>query len=152
MAVATQEVFQRTDALVETWDLGAATPARTLVESGGRFGVSLTDTVGVAKPDKVLYGDVKITGLKRAGYSNDKATAIGTYAAGVAVDGTWEFEGIVSTGTTPVPTTTPQGTVVYATSAGALTLVDTDNDRVGVVNYPATYEKAAGVLPIKIGA
>lgn len=147
MAVATQEVFQRTDALVETWDLGAATPARTLVTKGGRYGVSLTDTVGVAKPDQTLYGNVKLTGITRPGFSNDKATAIGTYAAGVATDGTWEFEGV--TGATA---STEQGTPVFATSAGALTMTASGNTRVGVVNYPATYEKAAGVLPIKIGA
>jgi hypothetical protein len=147
MAVATQEVFLHTTALVETWDVGAATPERTLVESGGRYGITKTDTVGVIKPDKTLYGNVKVTGYSRPGFSNDKATTIGTYAVGVAVDGTWEFTGI-----TGVTTSTAQGTPIFVTSAGALTATASGNTRIGVVNYPATYTRAAGVAPIKIGA
>ncbi|UOE45982.1 hypothetical protein [Agromyces larvae] len=154
--IATQEVFAHTDALVETWGIGAATRQNTLVKQAGsnRFGVTLTDTIGVARPDldKTLYGDVKITGVTQPGVGNDKATAVGTYATGVATDGTWEFESIVSTGTTPAPTTTAQGAVVYATGAGALTLEAASNTRVGVVNYPATYAKVAGTLPVKVGA
>lgn len=151
MAIATQEVFSHTDAQVETWDLGSATPARTLVKQAGsdRYGVSLTDTVGVAKPDYVLYGNVKVTGITQPGVGNDKATAIGTYAAAVAVDGTWEFEGV-----TGANASTAQGVVVYATSGGALTLTSTGNTRVGVVNYPSSFDRAATptALPIKIGA
>lgn len=147
MAVATQEVFQRTDALVETWDLGEATPARTLVESGGRYGVTLTDTVGVTKPDYTLYGGVEITGITKPGFSNDGATSIGTYAAGVAVDGTWEFEDIDG-----VTDSTAQGVVVYVDGSGDLTTTEGSNTRLGVVNYPATYVKAAGTAPVKIGA
>lgn len=152
--VATQEVFAHTDAQVETWNLGAATPENTLVKQPGseRFGVTLTDTTGVAKPDKVIYGNVKITGVTQPGVGNEDATAIGNFPAGVATDGTWEFEDVVSTGTTPVPTSTAQGVVVYATAALALTLDSSGNTRVGVVNYPATYTKAAGTLPVKIGA
>jgi|SRR5690606_9108248 len=154
MAVATQEVFYHTDALVETWDLGAATPALTLVKQAGsaRYGVSLTNTAGIATERTKTLGPYEISAPTFAGVGNDEADAIGTYAAGVAVDGTWEFADIVSSGTTPVPTSTAQGTVVYVTSAGELTLESAGNDRIGVVNYPATYPKAAGTLPVQIGA
>lgn len=75
-----------------------------------------------------------------------------TDSATVAFDGTYEFSGVVSTGTTPVPTATAQSTAVYITSAGALTLVATDNDLFGRVDYPPDYHKVAGTLPIRIGA
>ena len=147
MAVATQEVFYHTDALVETWDLGAATPALTLVESEGRYGVSLTNTAGITTKVTQTIAEFTISGPTRAGVGNDKADAVGDHAAGVAVDGTWEFEGI--TGATA---STTQGAPVYITSAGALTMTDSGNTLIGYVNYPATYVKAAGTLPVKIGA
>ncbi|WP_217181636.1 hypothetical protein [Streptomyces sp. AC495_CC817] len=153
MAVATQEVFQRTDALCEVWDAGSATPQYTLLMKGGRPGVTLTDTKGVAKPDQVLYGAVKVTGITQPGYSNEAAKSVSAagFGVGVATDGTWEFPSVVSTGTTPAPTSTAQGTPVFVTGAGALTLESSGNTRVGAVNYTATYVKSAGTLPIKIG-
>lgn len=151
MAVSTGEVFAHTPALVKTWDMTEETPKGTIAVQSGIVGVTLTDTVGVAKPDEVIYGDVKITGITQPGAGNAEAIAVGDFAAGVAIDGTWEFEEIVSSGTTPVPTSTAQNTPVFITSGGALTLVSTSNTRVGVVNYPGTYSKAAGKLPIAIG-
>lgn len=147
MAVATQEVFYHTDALVETWDLGAATPALTLVESEGRYGVSLTNTVEITAEREQKIGPYTVVAPTFAGVGNDQATAVGDHAAGVAVDGTWEFGDI-----TGADASTAQGTPVYATSAGALTLTDTSNTLIGYVNYPATYAKTAGTLPVKIGA
>lgn len=147
MAVATQEVFAHTDAQAEVWDAGQATPAFTLLVKGGRPGITLTDTVGVAKPDQTLYGDVKITGLKRAGYSNHAADAVGDYATGVATDGTWEFAGV-----TGADDSTAQGTPVYLTGAGALTLTEGGNTRVGAVNFTASYDRKTTHTPVKIGA
>jgi hypothetical protein len=146
MAVATQEVFYHTDALVETWDLGAATPALTLVSKNGRFGVSLTNTAGITTKRTKTLGPYEISAPTFAGVGNEQATAIGDHAAGVAVDGTWEFEGI-----TGVTTSTTQSTPVYVTGAGALTLTATGSTKVGEINFPATYAKAAGVAPVKIG-
>ncbi len=152
MAIATQEVFAHTDAQAEVWDAGVATPERTLLSKSGRFGVTLTDTEGVARPDlNIAIGDITISGFVAPGVGNDHATAVGDFSTGVATDGTWEFPGIVTTAAAPAPVTTPQSTPVFVTGAGALTLVATDNTRLGVVNYPATYTKAAGVLPVKIG-
>jgi hypothetical protein len=87
-----------------------------------------------------------LSGVESGGVGN------ATDSATVAFDGTYEFDGVVSTGTTPVPTTTAQSTAVYITSAGALTLVATDNDLFGHVDYPPDYHKVAGTLPIRIGA
>lgn len=152
MAVATNSVFSHTDALVEIWDAGAATPARTLLENNGRYGITLTDTVGVTKPARTIYGSVQISGITQPGVGNDKAAAIGTYAVGVAVDGTWEFEGV-----TGADADTAQGTPVYVDpTAGTLSVTDDGVDDVllGYVNYPASYNRAATPtrLPIKIGA
>ncbi len=152
--VATQAVFTHDDTKTEVWAVASATAARSLVKQAGsgRYGVTLTRAPGGSAVDELEIGPFKITRPKAVGVGNDEATAVGTFAAGVATDGTWEFEGIVSTGSTPVPTTTEQGVVVYAEADGDLTLVSTDNFRVGVVNYPATYTKSAGTLPIQIGA
>jgi hypothetical protein len=79
-----------------------------------------------------------------------------TNSATVAFDGTYEFSGVVSTGETPAPTSTPQSTAVYITEGGTLTLASaengTDNDLFGHVDYPPDYHKVAGTLPIRIGA
>lgn len=151
MARATSQVFAHTDALVKVWPLAAAAEKNTLVVNNGVIGITLTRTTGVAGADEIEVGPYTVSRPKFAGVGNDKATAVGPIAAGVALDGTWEFEGVVSTGTTAVPTTTAQGTPVFVTSAGDLTLVNTSNTRAGIVNYPATYNKVAGKLPIAIG-
>src|SRR5674476_1345462 len=79
-------------------------------------------------------------------------SGLGATEASVAFDGTWEFDGVVSTGTTPVPTTTAQDTAVYIiTATNALTLVDTSNTLFGYVDYPVGYHKLAGTLPVRIG-
>lgn len=87
-----------------------------------------------------------LSGVESGGVGN------ATDSATVAFDGTYEFEGVVSSGTTPAPTTTAQSTAVYITAAGALTLTATDNDLFGHVDYPPDYHKVAGTLPIRIGA
>lgn len=148
MAQAVQQVFSHTDSQVEIWKLSAATARRTLVKRGSRFGVTLTDTEGVARPDldKVLYGDVKISGVRKPGVGNDKATAIGEFATGVATDGTWLFENV-----TGVNASTEQGVAVYVKADNSLTLTATDATKIGEINYPATFTKAAGKAPVKIG-
>lgn len=151
MAVATASVFSHTDALVQTWSFTAPTPKGTLAVRDGVVGVTLTNTTGITARKVTEIGPYQISEPTEAGVGNDKATSIGQYAAGVALDGTFTFRDVVSTGTTPVPTSTPQSTPVFLTAGGALTLVSTSNTRVGTVNYSATYQKAAGKLPIAIG-
>ena len=146
MVVATQEVFSHTDGLVEVWGFTDPTPERTLVVKDGRFGVVLTNTTGVPGTDEIELGPYTVSRPKPAGVGNDAATAVGARAAGVATDGTWEFEGI-----TGVTASTAQGVAIYATAnAAELTTTAAGNTKVGVVNYPATYTKAAGKAPVKI--
>lgn len=149
--IATQEVFAHRKATIVK--ASAATPKRTLLIDNGRPVVTLTDTTGVARPDKnITIGNLTVSGFVAPGVGNEEAEpVIGEFAVGAALDGTWEFEGVVSSGTTPAPTTTAQGTPVFATSAGALTLAASGNTRVGVVDYPASYVKTAGTVPVAIG-
>lgn len=151
MAVATASVFSHTDALVKTWSFTDPTPKYTLVVQDDVVGVTITNTPGITARKVTEIGPYEISEPTEAGVGNDKATSIGQYAAGVAIDGTFTFREVVSSGATPVPTSTPQGTPVFLTAGGQLTLVDTSNTRVGTVNYSATYQKAAGKLPIAIG-
>lgn len=151
MAIATGSVFSHTDALVKTWGFTDPTPKYSLVVKNGVVGVTLTPTTGLSGTDDTVIGPYTISEPKGFGVGNDKATAIGQYAAGTAIDGTFTFEGVVSSGTTLAPVSTEQGTPVFVTSAGALTLAASGNTRVGIVNYPATYTKAAGKLPVAIG-
>ena len=150
-AVATQEIFSHAhlDGESEIWDVPAGTVQRTLVKDGARFGVTLTRAPGgAAAYDEIdLNGVLKISQKKQPGVSNEKATAVGAYPVGVTTHGTWEFEGVAG-----ATASTVQGAPVYVTSEGALTTTSSGNTQVGVVNYPGTYEKAAGVLPVKIGA
>lgn len=66
--------------------------------------------------------------------------------ASVAFDGTWEFE------VTGATTATAQDSAVYITGAGALTTTVGSNTLFGYVDYPVGYFKAAGRLPVRIGA
>lgn len=151
MAKATIEVFAHSDEATEVWYFDAPTPQYTLAIQNGVAAIVLTDTEGVAGTS-IVYGAHTVSGIVRPGVSNRKATAGGTgkYAAGVTLDGTWEFEGVVSSGSTLAPTTTGQSTKVYVTAGGALTLEASSNTLVGRVNYTADYTKAAGRLPVKL--
>src|SRR5690606_35952975 len=128
------------------WDLGAATPALTLVSKNGRYGISLTNTAGIATTRTKQVGPYEFSAPTFAGVGNEDATAVGEHAAGVAVDGTWEFEGIAG-----VTASTAQSTPVYVDGDGDLTTTAASNTKVGEINFPATYTKATGVAPVKIG-
>lgn len=151
MAKALRETFAYTDELTEVWTLDAPTPQYTLVVQNGVAAVTLADTEGVAGKSKV-YGALTVSGIVRPGVSNRDVTSggAGKYGVGVALDGTWTFDQVVSSGSTPAPTTTTQGTKVYVTSAGALTLDSSGNTLVGRVNYIANPTKVAGTLPVKL--
>lgn len=145
MAVSTGAVFYDTPTKREIWSAGAATPQGTVLVKDGRFGVTLTDTTGVATSD-IEIGPYTINMGEQPGVGLEDVTAIASYPVGVALDGTWEFASI-----TGVTTSTAQGTVIYITGAGALTTTSSGNTRFGVVNYPASATKAAGVAPVAIG-
>jgi hypothetical protein len=69
----------------------------------------------------------------------------------LAYDGTYEFAGVVSTGSTPIPVSTADRVQVFITSAGALTLVPTGNTAYGRIDYPIDYLRRAGIVPVQIG-
>lgn len=64
----------------------------------------------------------------------------------LAFDGTWEY---AVTGATD---TTAQGTKVYITTAGALTLTAASNTEFGYVDWSTDYNRTRGLTPVRIGA
>lgn len=66
--------------------------------------------------------------------------------ASLAFDGTFLFP---VTGATDGDSA--QGTVVYITSAGALTLTAQGNTRYGTVDRPIGFHNIAGSLPVRVG-
>lgn len=111
---------------------------------GVRPAVAITDRGDATR--SFTLGGIAVSGLPSGGVGS------ATDEASVAFDGTWEFDGVVSTGTTPAPTSTAQDTAVYITSGLALTLDSSGNTLFGYVDYPKDYHKVAGTLPIRIGA
>ncbi|MEV5068864.1 hypothetical protein MRBLMI12_000420 [Microbacterium sp. LMI12-1-1.1] len=148
-AVATQAVFSHTDAIVEIWDVPAGTEKHSLIKqaSSDRYGVTLTRAPGGTAIDEIELGPYAVRRPKPAGVGGDAAEAIGEFASGVALDGTWEFPSVAG-----ATLATEQGTPVYIEADGDLTITQDTNVQVGTVNYTATYAKAAGKLPVKIGA
>lgn len=114
-------------------------PAVTITRSGDA-------TTTVTSADVPLGG-----GVTSITYNNGGVGLVGKEVT-LAYDGVFEFSGVVSSGTTPAPTSTAQGTKVYITSGGALTLASSGNTFYGEVDYPLDYAKVAGVLPIRVGS
>jgi hypothetical protein len=146
---ATQEVFAHTDAITEIWTVPAGTPQRTVLRqvSSGRVGVTLTRAAGGSARQTIEVGPYQTSRPAPVGVGNEDVKSVAEHAVGVALDGTWEFTGIAG-----ATTATPQGTPVYIEADGDLTLTEAGSTRAGVVNYPGLYTKAAGKLPVKIGA
>jgi len=136
------------------------TRVRTLaatVESGtplldpadSRPAVALTNSGDATKT--VTTADIPIGGgVTTLTFPNGGVGLVGKETT-LAYDGTWEFDEVVSSGTTPAPTSTAQGVQVYITSGGALTLASSGNTAYGKVDYPTDYNKVAGTLPVRIG-
>lgn len=157
MAIGT-EVFYHTDAKVVLHDAGAATPQGTLVKLTGndRFGVTLTDTQGVATDD-IEIGPFTFNMGEQPGVGNTLATSIDPdgFAVAIATDGTWSFTGAASAadGTGTSSASVAQGAAVYFhAGTGKVTTATIANNLVGYVNFPATAIRVAGTLPVKIGA
>lgn len=103
---------------------------------GARPAVALTDRGDATKT--VTLGGTSITlPSGGVGLADDEAS--------LAFNGTFEFE------VTGATTSTAQDSVVYITSAGALTTTATSNTRYGTVDYPKGYFKRAGILPVRVG-
>ena len=114
-----------------------------------RPAVALTNSGDATKT--VTTADIPIGGgVTTLTYPNGGVGLIGKETT-LAYDGTWEFD-VVSSGTTPAPTSTVNGVQVYIiTSTNALTLASSGNTAYGKVDYPTDYHKVAGKLPVRIG-
>ena len=114
-----------------------------------RPAVALTNSGDATKT--VTTADIPIGGgVTTLTYPNGGVGLVGKETT-LAYDGTWEFD-VVSSGTTPAPTSTANGVQVYIiTSTNALTLASSGNTAYGKVDYPTDYNKVAGKLPVRIG-
>lgn len=143
--MATNMVYRYDDEKTRVWDLGGTfAPGLPVKSASSEPGVTLTGSGGYTR-SQTGPGPYTISGIPAGGVglTGNECT--------VATDGTWEFEGVVSSGATPAPTSTPNNTLVYITSGNALTLASSGNAIYGVVDYPKNYVKVAGTLPVKIG-
>lgn len=109
-----------------------------LLIGGIRPAVAITDRGDAVKT-------FSLGGLTMGGFPSG-GVGLAPNEASVAFDGTWEF---LVTGATPA---TAQDDPIYITGAGALTTMAGSNTRFGYVDYPKDYHKAAGRLPVRIGA
>lgn len=150
--MARNEIYKYTEKLTRVRTLGATVDSGVplLDPLDSRPAVSLTASGDFAKT--VTSANIPLGGgVTSLTYTDGGAGLIGKETT-LAYDGTWEFAGVVSTGTTPVPTTTAGGTKVYITSGLALTLVSTSNTFYGTIDYPIDYNKRAGIVPVRVGS
>lgn len=147
IVTAKQQVFAYDDKRTEIWTVPAGTPKQTLVTQGDRFGVTIANATAVPGPTKVI-GPHSVTFAGQVGVGTEDVTAIAADAVGVALDGTWEFE------VDGVDADTAQGAPVYVNDDEDGLQLTSNGERVGVINYTASYDKAgrAGLAPVKIGA
>lgn len=145
--MATNMYKKYTESKTREWPVPAGTQAGTLVVHpvSGQVGVTLTargDSTVAAGIPGVTGGTVPNGG---AGNKSNSAT--------VAVDGSWllAVTGSANGDTNPETGTagTPEGTVVYRTSGGSLTLTEGTNTAVGVIDDGVI---VGNVAPVLIGA
>jgi len=150
--MAKNMIFKYTENKTRVRDLGEATDSGVPVldPDDGRPAITLT-TTGAGISRTLDNTDIPLGGGVTAITYLDTPASLEGFEATLAYDGTWELT-VVSTGTTPAPTTTVNGDIVYIKSDGGLTLVATDNTLYGYVDYPTEYTKRAGLLPVRIGA
>ena len=144
--MATNMYKKYTESLVREWPVPADTQAGEIVQN------AVSDEVGVtltARGDSTRAAGIPgVTGgtVPNGGVGNKPNCAT------VAVDGSWLFEVTgVADGDTSAASGggTANGTIVYLTGAGALTLTEGSNVAVAVIDDGVIVD---GVAPIKIGA
>jgi hypothetical protein len=127
--MATNLYKKYTESLTEEWVVPTGTGSGVLVinAQSSRPGVTLTAR-GDHTRSYTLPGGEVISGIQDGGVGNKNTAAV------VAVDGAWLFPvtGAVA-GETVAGAGTPQGTKVYRTSGGTLTLTATGNALIGEV-------------------
>lgn len=139
--MATNNIFQENGKNNRARTVPAGTVAGDFLMFGDVPAVAYTDRGDATKTYPVAEG-VTITRPSGAvGFKADEA--------GVAFDGTWEFE------VTGVTTSTDSEVPVYfaAGDPDELTLTKTGNKLFGYTDYPQeNYFRRAGIAPVKIGA
>ena len=142
--------YNERDTRVKTLAASVVSGTPLLDPDDSRPAVALTNSGDITTT--VTSADVPMGGgVTSITYADGGVGLTGTETT-LTYSGTWEFAGVVSTGTTPAPTSTANGTEVYITSADALTLEAGTNTLYGYVDYPLDYNKRAGILPVRIGA
>ena len=145
--MATNMFKTYTESKTREWAVPAGTKSGDMVVHAisGQVGVALT-----SRGDSTIAANIPgVTGgtIPNGGVGNKSNSAT------VAVDGTWLFNvpGTTDGDTNPETGTagTAAGTKVYRTSAGALTLTESTNTLVGVIDDGVIVNKVA---PILIGA
>lgn len=136
--MALNTVFASSDNLREIWPVASEISAGTPLINNTRAGVALTDSGG--KTRSVTFGPYTLSGIPSGG------VGLKALEVTVATDGTFEFASVAG-----YTTAATQGTPVYITSGGALTMTSTSNTLFGWVNYPEDYIKSNSKTPVKIG-
>lgn len=141
--MATNLVYRNTDAYNRVETLAAThQPGVPVLSLGGKPAVTVTASGDATTTDSTSFPPYTISGIPNGGVG-----LVGKQVT-LAFDGTWEF---LASGITGVTAASAQGTVVYITSANALTGTASGNTRFGTVDFPPEYDKTRGYVPIKIG-
>lgn len=149
--MAKNMIFKYTESKTHVRTLGASTDSGVAIldPNDSRPAITLT-TTGSGISRTLTTADIPLGGGVTSVVYLDTPASLSGLEATLAYDGTWELS-VVSTGTTPAPTSTANGVAVYITSGNALTLVSSGNTLYGRVDYPTGYTKRAGLLPVRIG-
>ena len=132
-------VYRNIDSKNRTEDLGKTlAPGVPVLDKAGAPAVTITGSGDYTVSETVFQ--YTVSGIPAGG-----ASLVGQEVT-LAYDGTWEFA------VTGASATTAQGAKVYLTSAGALTTTAGSNTQYGTVDWPPTYDRTRGVVPVKIGA
>lgn len=131
-------VYRNTDSKNRVEDLGATiAPGTPVISTAGLPAVAVTGSADYVVSEEVFQYTVSGIPAGGVGLEGQQVT--------LAFDGTWEFP------VTGGSATTAQGTAVYRTSAGALTTTEGSNVAYGYVDWPPTYDRTRGVVPVRIG-
>lgn len=131
-------VYRNTDSKNRVEDLGATlAPGTPVLSQADLPAVTVTGSGDYVKSETIM--GMTISGIPAGG------VGLKGQEVTLAFDGTWEFP------VTGASATTEQGTAVYLTSSGTLTTTASGNTAYGYVDWPPTYDRTRGVVPVRIG-
>jgi len=137
--MATNLVYRNTDSQNRVEDLGATiAPGTPVISKSGLPAVAVTGSADYVTSETVF--GYTVSGIPAGG------VGLKAQEVTLAFDGTWEFP------VTGGSASTAQGTKVYRTSAGALSTTEGSNTLFGYVDWPPSYDRTRGVVPVRIGA